>query len=190
MLGHPEYLDTHADHVQAVTTHGPLRAHTHTSVCVWCDAGRCGDQWESMLGPLTEAIKREWIMRLFIDWSICNQGILLRRSWELFSFQSALLLSSLLPSLCLYLHYEREKLICLRSIFTPVFAVAKHSFSTRSHSHSLFVPLFHPCLMCMDYQLFPADVISHKWNSVIQQWYYQVQSRAAPGRPSDAPCMT
>lgn len=66
--------------------------HAHRRVCVWCDAGRCGDQWESMLGPLTEAIKREWIMRLFIDWCICNQGILLWRSWGLFSFS--------LPSFC------------------------------------------------------------------------------------------
>lgn len=36
MLGHPEYLDTHAYHVQAVTTHGPLRAHTYKEVFV-CD---------------------------------------------------------------------------------------------------------------------------------------------------------
>lgn len=58
---------------------------THTHVQgARCDAEFCGDQWESTLGLLAEAIKREWIMRLFIDWSICNQGILLWRSPELF----------------------------------------------------------------------------------------------------------
>lgn len=70
---------------------------THRHVCVWCDAGCCGDQWESMLCPHTETIKREWIMRLFIDWSICNQGILLRRSWDFFFL--LLSLSSFCPLL-------------------------------------------------------------------------------------------
>lgn len=105
-------------HDSQTLAHTYTHTHTRRHVCVWCDAGCCGDQWEIMLGPLTEAIKREWIMRLFIDWSICNQGILLRRSWELFSFQSALLLSSPFPSLFLYLPVTRKWNWSLFSIYS------------------------------------------------------------------------
>lgn len=41
-------------------------------------------------------------MGLFIAQSVCNQGILQHKSWELFSFQTALPLSSFLTSLLLF----------------------------------------------------------------------------------------
>lgn len=67
--GRQEGRQAHTRHVQAVTTHGPAlrRARARVWCAARCGAECCGDQWESTLGPLAEAIKREWIMRLFID---------------------------------------------------------------------------------------------------------------------------
>lgn len=47
-------------------------------------------------------------MGLFIAQSVCNQGILQHKSWELFSFQTALPLSSFLTSLLLFCSWKSK----------------------------------------------------------------------------------
>lgn len=134
MLGQPYY--THTKHVQAVTTYRTKHTHTFAHTCnhmqtcfcvMWCRV-----LWRSM-GEQAETIKREWIMRLFIVWSICNQGILLRRSWELFSFQPALLLSSSSSSSLLAFSSTRKGNRYRLLFFLNFFAVGK-LFLTLYHS--------------------------------------------------------
>lgn len=67
-------------------------------------------------------------MGLFIAQSVCNQGILQHKSWELFSFQTALPLSSFLTSLLLFCSWNSKWLSDSRLCSTLHFPQGSFSF--------------------------------------------------------------
>lgn len=68
-------------------------------------------------------------MSLFIDQSVCNQGILLCRSWELLSFQTAHRLSLFCTSLLLYRSLKKQKSLWFPFMQQPFVFLKTHSLS-------------------------------------------------------------
>lgn len=93
-------------------------------------------------------------MSLFIAQSVCNQGILQRRSWELFSFQTALPLSSFLTSLLLFCSLK-SKWLSDSHLCSTLFL----------KTHSLFQLLCLQFRVRLNHRLFSGSVLwaqSHK----------------------------